>query len=371
MALLLERELAGALKFVVTWPSAHSYRLHGPDMLDLACPRCSTPLNEGWACPSCNSSPRSLRGIPDLRVVEDAYLPNADDWAIALKLDAAYERLDFRGLLDFYFDLCPDLTSADRARQVSHILTAGPRARGWVEAIGGGLPDGPWLDLGCGSGSFLSEDLKAGRETVGIDVAMRWLLVARKRLDEAGRGHVRLVCGNAERLPFADRSFGAVVAGDVIEHVADQAATLVEAHRCLKPTGRLFMATPNRFSLTPEPHVGVWGVGFLPRRWMLGYVRWVRKMDFRAIRTLSYVGWTRALRRSPFGGASIVPPTLPGTDLAAMGGLKRRLAVGYNRLVANRLGRAAMRAVGPLFHIVATRDDGPPPTQPPLRETTP
>ena len=70
-------------------------------------------------------------------------------------------------------------------------------------------------------------------------------------------------------------------------------------------------------------------------------------------------------------GALIVPPTLPGADLAAMGGLKRRLALGYNRLVATRLGRAAMRAVGPQFHIVATREDGPPPTQPPLRETTP
>ena len=136
-------------------------------------------------------------------------------------------------------------------------------------------------------------------ESWGVDIALRWLLVARKRLDEEGLAHVRLVCGCAERLPFCDRGFAGVVAGDVIEHVGDQAATLAEAHRVLVPGGRLFLASPNRFSLAPEPHVQVWGVGYLPRRWMAPYVRWTRGIDFRAIRTLGLRRMETTARAKP------------------------------------------------------------------------
>lgn len=341
-------------------------------MPDLACPACLGPLELGpdaWHCGSCGGSGRSLRGIPDLRTREDLYLANAEDWAFARRLDAAFDRLDFRGLLGLYFDLSPEVAPDQRARQIGHILTAPSRAAAWVGALGPGLPDGPWLDLGCGSGSFLAA-VGRDRAPIGLDVAMRWLIVARKRLDEEGLAHIPLACGNAERMPFADGSFAAVVAGDVIEHVADQAATLAESHRVLVPGGRLFLASPNRFSLAPEPHVGVWGVGLLPRRWMGPYVRLMRR-DFRAIRTLSHAEWKRVLRRSPFGGGSIRCPALPEGDLEGMGRLKRRLATTYNRLVRSRPGQGLMRAVGPLFHVVATRSDPPPPSPGPRPATRP
>jgi SAM-dependent methyltransferase len=341
-------------------------------MPELACPACLGPLEIGpdaWRCDSCGGAGRSLRGIPDLRTREDLYLPNADDWAFALRLDSEYDRRDFRGLLDLYFDLSPEVTPDQRARQVAHILTAPGRVRHWIEALGE-VPDGPWLDLGCGSGSFLAA-VGRERQTVGLDVAMRWLLVARKRLDEDGLSHVPLACGNAERMPFRDGTFAAVVAGDVIEHVADQAATLAESHRVLVPGGRVFLASPNRFSLAPEPHVGVWGVGFLPRRWMGPYVRAMRRRDFRAIWTLSYAEWTQLLRRSPFGSGSIACPPLPATDLEGMSPLKRRLAGAYNRLIRSRPGQWLMRGVGPLFHVVATRGDSPPPSPGPRPPTRP
>jgi SAM-dependent methyltransferase len=341
-------------------------------MTELACPACLGTLDVGtdaWHCRACAKSYRCLRGIPDLRTIEDAYLPNAEDWAFALRLDQEYDRLDFRGLLDLYYDLSPEVAPDQRARQIGHILSAPERAAAWVDALGPDLPAGPWLDLGCGSGSFLAA--QGDRDIVGIDVAMRWLLVARKRLDEEGLFRIRLGCGNAEQLPFRDCSFAAVVAGDVIEHVADQRATLSESHRVLKAGGRLFLATPNRLSLTTEPHVGVWGVGFLPRRWMGRYVHLVRRADFRAIRTLSYAGWTRLLRESPFGGASICCPTLPAGDLEGMGGVKRRLAVAYNWLTLSWIGQPLMRWVGPLFHILASRAKANPTSPEPLPPTRP
>lgn len=333
-------------------------------MPPVVCPACRGPLVVGdpaWACPACSRSYRSLEGIPDLRTAEDDYLPNEADWDRATMLEAARDRLDFRGLLDLSYDLDPEVTPAARARQVGHILSAPARAKSWVEALGAGLPDGPWLDLGCGSGSFLAAVGPSGRDLVGLDVAMRWLVVARKRLDEEGLDRVPLVCGNAERLPFPDRSFAAVVAGDAIEHIADQAATLAEVHRVMRPSGRLFLATPNRFSLGPEPHVGLWGVGFLPRAWMGPYVQIRRRGDFRAIRTLSYAGWRRMVGASPFGDATISCPTLPPDDFERMGRVKRALALAYNGLVGTSLGRALLRPVSPLFHILATRPADPQP----------
>jgi SAM-dependent methyltransferase len=295
-----------------------------------------------------------LRGIADLRTGDDLYLRNQDDWAFAQRLNEQFDRRDFRGLLECYFDLDAEIPPDLRRRQIAHILSAPERARTWLAAMG---PIGrlPLLDLGCGTGSFLAAVGHDVGPAWGVDIALRWLLVARKRLDEEGLTNVRLVCGCAEHLPFRDRSFGGVVAGDIIEHVSDQDRTLAEAHRVLMPRGRLFLAAPNRFSLAPEPHVQVWGVGFLPRRWMAAYVRLVRGIDFRAIRTLSHGEWVRLLRRSPFGRGSINAPGLPAADLAQFGPLKRQAARLYNALAAGAPGQALMRRFGPLLHVVCQR----------------
>ncbi len=328
------------------------------------CPTCGvTPAGgpERWACPGCGAAYRGLRGIVDLRTAEDGFLPNAEDWDYAARLDADFDRLDFRGLLDRYFDLSPAIPRALRDRQVAHILTAPGRVGAWLDALGPAADAGPLLDLGCGSGSFLAAAGAPGRPLVGVDIALRWLIVARKRLDEEGLARIPLVCGCAERLPFADGAFAGIVAGDVIEHVADQGATLAEAYRVLRPGGRIFLAAPNRFSLAPEPHVQVWGVGYLPRRWMEDYVRWTSGKDFRSIRTLGFGEWERMLRQGPFRGGRVEAPGLPASDLDHFGPLKRRAGRLYNRLVASPIGRSVARAVGPLFHVVCTRPAGPGP----------
>jgi len=335
--------------------------LDGPDPNRLACPDCRGDLVPGaacdtWACSCCGRTARGLRGIADLRTEDDLYLSNRDDWAFAQRLNDDFDRLDFRGLLERYFDLDSEIPPDLRRRQIEHILSAPERARRWLEALGP-LGSRPLLDLGCGTGSFLAAVGHEVGSAWGVDIALRWLLVARKRLDEEGLTQVRLVCGCAERLPFGDRCLGGVVAGDVIEHVADQDRALAEAHRVLAPGGRLFVAVPNRFSLAPEPHVQVWGVGFLPRRWMSPYVRLVRRLDFRAIRTLSHGEWTSLLRRSPFGRGSIAAPGLPAADLAHFGPFKRQVGRLYNALIASGPGQAVARQVGPLFHVVCERTE--------------
>src|SRR5207245_2958700 len=81
---------------------------------------------------------RGLRGIIDLRTGEDGFLPNSEDWEYASQLDADFDRLDFRGLLDRYFDLSPEIPPTLRRRQIAHILTAPERARKWLDALGPG-----------------------------------------------------------------------------------------------------------------------------------------------------------------------------------------------------------------------------------------
>jgi SAM-dependent methyltransferase len=344
----------------------------------LACPDCRGDVVSGaacdtWECSRCGRLTRGLRGIADLRAGDDLYLSNDHDWAFAERLNEQFDRRDFRGLLEHYFDLDTEVPPDLRRRQIAHVLSAPERARRWLETVGStqGLP---LLDLGCGTGSFLAAVGSEVGPAWGVDIAMRWLLVARKRLDEEGLTGVLLVCGCAERLPFGDRSFGGVVAGDVIEHVADQDRTLSEAHRVLAPGGRIFLAAPNRFSLAREPHVQVWGVGFLPRRWMGPYVRLMRGVDFRAIRTLSHGEWARLLRRSPFGPTAITAPGLPAADLAQFGRLKRQVARLYNALAVTRPGQAIMRRIGPLLHVVCERPSDEPayrPTPATRRRSTP
>lgn len=330
---------------------------HFVDKFPWRCPQCKGELNPGsdlWSCRSCAAEFRALRGIPDLRTRDDVYLSNEEDWAFANRLVADYDRLDFRGLLDRYFDIASEVSPAGKRRQVTHILTAPGRIVHWLDALGP-VGGGPLLDLGCGSGSFLSAVGRCVPDVQGVDVALRWLLVARKRLDEEGLPHVPLACACAEDLPVADDSIAGVVAGDVIEHVADQRATLSEVHRALQPGGRVFMASPNRYSLGLEPHVGVWGVGFLPRRWMRLYVRWINQADFRAIHTLGFREWRQLLRHSPFTNGRINVPLLPRDDLIHFGRIKRVCGRLYNASVQTRGGMRFARAFGPLFHVVAEK----------------
>jgi SAM-dependent methyltransferase len=100
---------------------------------------------------------------------------------------------------------------------------------------------GPLLDAGCGTGGFLRRlaTLQPGRETVGLDYLPE---AARRAADKSGRP---VTAGDANRLPFPDRSFGAAVSVDVICHSGvDPGLALAELHRVLRPGGTLVLNLP-------------------------------------------------------------------------------------------------------------------------------
>jgi SAM-dependent methyltransferase len=102
------------------------------------------------------------------------------------------------------------------------------------------------LDLGCGVGEYVRAFARQGAETVGLDVELPRLVEARERSAEGGWHGTEFLAGAGEALPFADRSLDVVVLNEVIEHVADDRATLREVERVLTDRGRCVIFAPNR-----------------------------------------------------------------------------------------------------------------------------
>jgi SAM-dependent methyltransferase len=87
------------------------------------------------------------------------------------------------------------------------------------------------LDLGCGDGQLTLRIVSTGARVVGVDTSPEMLAAARSRGIDAHEG-------NAESLPFADRSFDAVFSNAVLHWVRGQDAMMAEVRRVLKPGGR-------------------------------------------------------------------------------------------------------------------------------------
>ena len=101
------------------------------------------------------------------------------------------------------------------------------------------------LDIGCGGGLLTEPMARLGAEVTGIDAAERNIQIARLHAEHMGLKITYLPCA-AEDLVRTGQRFDAVLAMEVIEHVADIDAFITAADRLLKPDGLLFVATLNR-----------------------------------------------------------------------------------------------------------------------------
>lgn len=323
----------------------------------LCCPVCRRGLErlpEAYECLSCRRAYPIVFGIPDFRVSPPSHFDAAADLETARLLVEEERAMDFEALLHLYYRLHPEPSAELHEAHMAHVAGEQDQAQAALDLLEDHRPFAPGdtvLEVGCGLGQYLASAAERVEQVAGVDLCLPFLVLTRKRL--GGRG--LLVAAEAERLPFCDGAFAAVIAADVIEHLVDQRQSLEEMGRVLASGAPLFLSTPNRYSLAPEPHVGLWGVGFLPRRWAGRYVRRRRGVFYDDVRLLSGYALGRTLRRVFPGSARLLLPALSARQLEQFSPLKRRLARVYLALRRLPLVRHFFYLFGPFFHVVAVK----------------
>lgn len=309
-----------------------------------------------FRCDACVRTYPVLLGIPDFRVAPDPWIGIEEDRAKGERLarDTA-AAADLESVVRAYWRMTPDTPAAQAERFIAHVLGAPRRSRAWLEAVNvpARAPEA-WLDLGCGTAD-IAEVVDADTMVIGVDVAFRWLVVARRRLLLLGR-EPRLVCANAEALPFPDAQFDRIVSLGTVEHLADAPGALVECHRVMRPGASLLVRTVNRYSLLPEPHVGLLGVGWMPRAMAEWWVTARTGGSYRHHHPLGSGALRRALRAASFARVEVRAAALLRTDRERVQHAPLRMLMPLYTM-ARRMPVLSwlVRAVAPLLDAVAYR----------------
>ncbi|HEV2980292.1 MAG TPA: class I SAM-dependent methyltransferase [Solirubrobacteraceae bacterium] len=151
---------------------------------------------------------------------------------------------------------------------LSALLSFGQDPR-WRRALVRGLGParlGRVLDVATGTGLVAAELVRQGaREVVALDQSDAMLSVAERRFAERaggdieaslgaagprGDGRVVLLRGEAETLPFEDRSFDGLTFTYLLRYVDDPAAVMRELARVMRPGGRVASL---EFGVPPAP----------------------------------------------------------------------------------------------------------------------
>ncbi len=93
------------------------------------------------------------------------------------------------------------------------------------------------LDLGCGHSDFMKEVYNKTKHIYGID--------SDEEAIEKNTTIKNKIVGFADKMPFADNFFDLIILTWVIEHLNNPHQIFKEAHRVLKPGGKIIFLTPN------------------------------------------------------------------------------------------------------------------------------
>ncbi|HZS31999.1 MAG TPA: methyltransferase domain-containing protein [Methylomirabilota bacterium] len=100
------------------------------------------------------------------------------------------------------------------------------------------------LDLGCGGGidTLLAARAVAPGRAIGLDMLPEMLEAAAQHAAEAGLGNVEWLRGELEAIPLPDASVDVVLSNGVVNLSPRKSRVFAEAHRVLRPGGRLVVA---------------------------------------------------------------------------------------------------------------------------------
>lgn len=95
-----------------------------------------------------------------------------------------------------------------------------------------------FVDIGCGTGRWLLLAREAGAEVIGLDLTRAMLAQAAAKPKLKGK----LVCADAQSLPFAEATADVVLCSFCISYLEDPAAMFGGLARITKPGGRIIVS---------------------------------------------------------------------------------------------------------------------------------
>jgi 2-polyprenyl-3-methyl-5-hydroxy-6-metoxy-1,4-benzoquinol methylase len=322
-------------------------------ILAFVCPACRVAVmdaEQGYDCPACSRHFPTICGIPDFRIRPDRYLSIVDERAKATRLHDYAQHHDFAATVDYYYAITDDVSPTQARAFARYVRQGVDRARAILARVADLDGSGTWLDAGCGGGGALIAAQGRASAVVGVDIALRWLVIAQKRLAETGAEAV-LICADIEALPFASGSFTFVIAEDLVEHAYDPAAATRAIVAQLRPGGRAFVSAINANWLGPHPAVGVWAAGWLPATLRRAVTLRLRGVD--AFRNVSFVAPRAIALAARTAGGQIV--SLTARPAGALDGVAPRLYEWMSRLPSIR---PVLARFGPAFEIQLTTTKG-------------